>query len=147
MLPIVRYVVIARDADPAGSEADQALWRGVVRRLGQGLKVAVTERPNDIAPKDAPPLKDLDDLYRFDPELVPILLDGANLEHGRLGDAVDGAILDLASRLGLVEIGRARKSIAGLLGIPLGSLDDKLARTRQKARRDERRAGRRRPAG
>ena len=60
--PIVRSVVIARDADPAGSPADQALWRGVVRRLGQGLKVAVTARPNDIAPKDAPPLKDLDDL-------------------------------------------------------------------------------------
>jgi hypothetical protein len=124
--PIVSHVVIARDDDPPGSPADLALWRGVVRRLGQGLKVAVTERPNNIAPKDAPPLKDLDDLYRFDPELVPILLDGANLEHGRLGDAVDGAILDLASRFGSVEIGRARKGIAGLLGIPLGSLDDKL---------------------
>ena len=87
---------------------------------------AVTERPNNIAPKDAPPLKDLDDLYRYDPELVPVLLNGANLEHGRLGDAVDGAILDAASRLDSVAIGRARKGIAGLLGIPLGSLDDKL---------------------
>jgi Protein of unknown function (DUF3631) len=124
--PIVSSVVIARDADPAGSPADQALWRGVVRRLGQGLKVAVTSRPNDIAPKDAPPLKDLDDVYRHDPELVPVLLDGANLEHGRLGDAVDSAIFDLVSRLDAVELGRARKSIAVLLGIPLGSLDDKL---------------------
>jgi hypothetical protein len=122
----VRNVVIARDADPSGSPADQALWRAVVHRLGQGLKVAVTARPNDMAPKDAPPLKDLDDVWRHDPELVPVLLDGANLEHGRLGDAVDAAILDLASRLDSVAIGRARKSIAGLLGLPLGSLDDKL---------------------
>ena len=125
--PIVQSVVIARDDDPAGSEADCALWRGVARRLGQGLKVAVTERPNDIAPKDAPPLKDLDDVWRYDPELVPILLKGANLEHGRLGDAVDAAILDTASHFDAVELGRARKGIAGLLGIPLGSLDDKLS--------------------
>ena len=124
--PIVRAVVIARDADPAGSPADLALWRGVVRRLGQGLKVAVTERPNAIAPKDAPFLKDLDDLYRFDPELVPVLLDGANLEHGRLGDAADAAILDAASRLDAIELGRARKGIAGLLATGLGGLDDKL---------------------
>ena len=72
----VRSVVIARDADPAGSPADQALWRGVVRRLGQGLKVAVTARPNDIAPKDAPPLKDLDDVWRYDPDLVSVSAQG-----------------------------------------------------------------------
>ena len=135
--PIVRSVVIARDADPPGSPADQALWRAVVRRLGQGLKVTVTARPNDIAPKDAPPLKDLDDLYRYDPELVPVLLDGANLEHGRLGDAVDAAILDAASRLDAIELGRARKSIAALLGTSLSGLDDKLAAT-VKARIEER---------
>ena len=82
-----------------GSPADQALWRGVVRRLGQGLKVAVTARPNDIAPKDAPPLKDLDDVWRYDPELVPVLLNGANLEHGRLGEATDNVIYEDASRL------------------------------------------------
>jgi hypothetical protein len=123
---LVRSVVIARDADPSGSPADQALWRGVVRRLGQGLKVSVTARPNDIAPKDAPPLKDLDDVWRYDPELVPVLLNGANLEPGRLGDAVDGAILDLVSRLDAIELGRARKSIAGLLMTGLGGLDDKI---------------------
>ena len=127
MPPAARSVVIARDDDAAGSPADLALWRGVVRRLGQGLKVAVTARPNDIAPKDAPFLKDLDDLYRFDPELVSVLLDGANLEHGRLGDAVDGAILDAASRLDAIELGRARKSIAALLATSLGGLDDKLS--------------------
>ena len=124
--PSVSSVIIARDADPAGSPADQALWRGVVRRLGQGLKVAVTSRPNDIAPKDAPPLKDLDDVWRYDPELGPVLLNGANLEPGRLGDAVDAAILDAASRLDAIELGRARKSIGAMLMTGLGALDDKL---------------------
>ena len=64
---------------------------------------------------------------RYDPELVPVLLDGANLEHGRLGDAVDNAILDAASRLDAIQLGRARKSIAGLLMTSLGGLDDKLS--------------------
>ena len=126
--PVTQSVVIARDADDPGSSPDQALWRGVVRRLGQGLKTAVTVRPNDIAPKDAPWLKDVDDLFRYDAELVPILLGGANLEHGRLGETVDGAILDLASRLDAVALGRARKGVAQLLGISLGALDDELAR-------------------
>ena len=126
--PVVQSVVIARDADPAGSLADQALWCGVALRLGQGLKVTVTARPNDIAPKDAPRLKDLDDVYRHDPELVSVLLKGANLEHGRLGEAADGAILDLASRLDAVALGRARQGVAQLLGISLKALDGELER-------------------
>jgi hypothetical protein len=73
----IEEVVEARDADPPGSPADQALWRHVVRLLGQGLKVTVTSRPNDIAPRNAPFLKDADDLFRFDPELVPVWLNGA----------------------------------------------------------------------
>ena len=126
---VVSSIVMARDADPAGSPADMALWCAVVRRLGQGLKVAVTSRPNDITPKEAPFLKDLDDLWRHDPELVSILLKGAHLEHGRLGDAVDSAILDLASRLDAVALGRARPGIAKLLGgISLGTLDDAIKR-------------------
>ena len=55
------------------------------------------------------------------------------------------AILDLASRLDSVAIGRARKSIAGLLGVPLGSLDDKLGELVKK-RVDAGGAERRRPA-
>jgi hypothetical protein len=124
---IVSDVVIARDDDPPGSPADLSLWRGVVRRLSQGLKVGVTARPKEIAPKDAPPLKDIDDLYRYDPDLVRILLNGANLEHGRLGAEVDNAILDTLSRLDPVAVSRARRSIAALLGIHLGALDDRLA--------------------
>ena len=127
-------VVIARDADPAGSPADQALWCGVVRRLRQDIKVAVTARPNDIAPKEAPPLKDLDDVWRYDPELVSVLLKGANLEHGRLGEAVDNAILEEALRLNPVALGRARRGIAGLLRISVVALDDELAlRVRKRA--------------
>jgi hypothetical protein len=139
LLPEVRVDIIARDADPPGSLADQELWRGVVRRLGQGLIVAVTSRPNDIAPKDAPPLKDLDDLWRYDPELVPVLLEGANLWQGRLGDAVDKAILDTASRLNAVALGRARNGVARLLTIKLGALDDaldRLVRARVKEREE-----------
>jgi len=124
--PEVRSVVIARDADPAASPADQALWRGAVRRLGQDLKVAVTARPNDIAPKDAPFLKDLDDVWRHDPDLVSMLLKGANLEHGRLGEAVGDAIYEEASRLQPGALSHARKGIIALLRISLGALDDEL---------------------
>jgi Protein of unknown function (DUF3631) len=137
---VTQSVVIARDDDLAGSSPDQALWRGAVLRLGQGLKTAVTVRPNDIAPRDAPPLKDIDDLYRHDAELAHVLLKGANLEHGRLGETVDGAILDTASRLDAIALGRARKGVAQLLGISLGALDDELTR-RVKARLEAHKGG------
>jgi hypothetical protein len=61
-LPVgVEEVVVVRDADPPGSPADKSLWRLVVYLLGQGLKVTVTCRPNEIAPRDAPYMKDADD--------------------------------------------------------------------------------------
>ena len=123
---LVKRVVIPRDDDPPGSLADQALWRGVVRRLGQGLDVAVTARPNTVAPKDAPPLKDLDDVWRYDHDLVSVLLKGASLEHGRLGEAADNAILDAASRLDAVALSRARKGVATLLRISVTALDAEL---------------------
>ena len=135
--PEAQSVVIARDADPAGSPADQALWRGAVFRLGQGLKVGVTARPNDIAPKDAPPLKDLDDVWRYDPVYVGVLLQGANLEHGRLGEAVENAILEAALQLDVVALGRSKKRIASLLGINSGELADALS-VRIKARVEKR---------
>jgi hypothetical protein len=134
-LPVgVQRVVIPRDADPPGSPADQALWCRVVCLLGQGLKVAVTCRPDEIDPQIAPSilgapfLKDADDLYRYDSELVPIWLNSANLDHGRLGPDVENAILDEASRLDALALGRARKDIAALLKTSLGALDDALAR-------------------
>jgi hypothetical protein len=125
--PDVQESVIARDADARGSPADCALWRGVVHRLGHGIKTLVTSRPNEIAPKDAPPLKDLDDVWRYDPELARVLLKGTNLAHGRLGEDVDRAILDAASRLDAVELGRARRSVAAILCISLAALDGALA--------------------
>ena len=116
----------------------------MVRRLAQGLRVAVTSRPNAIAPKDAPSLADFDDAWRYDPKLVPILLNGANLEHGRLGDAVDAAILDAASRLDGVELGRAKKGVVALLATSAGGLDDKLneiiGKRVEKSREEETRA-------
>ena len=66
---VVQSVVIGRDGDDPGSPSDVALYCGAARRLGQGFKTTITARPNDITPKDAPPCKDLDDLYRYDPEL------------------------------------------------------------------------------
>jgi hypothetical protein len=131
--PQTTTVVVARDGDPLGSPPDQALWRGVIRRLGQNLETRVTARPNDVAPKDAPPLKDLDDVWRYDHELVPVLLNGGTLEHGRLGEAVDEAILEELSHLAPVPLDRARKPVAEILHVKLGALDDDLAK-RVKAR-------------
>ena len=125
---LVRRVTIARDADPAGSESDKALWRSATLRASQQLQVVVTARPNDIAPEDAPFLKDLDDVYRYDPELVPRLINGANLDHGRLGDAVCDAVLELLSRLEAVPQGYAKKTVASFLDMELGTLNDDLER-------------------
>jgi Protein of unknown function (DUF3631) len=126
--PQTRTVVIARDADPPGSPPDQALWRGVVRRLAQGLETLITARPNSVAPKDAPPLKDLDDLWRHDPEAVSFLLAGARREHGRLGEAVDDAILNELAHLAPVPQDRARKPATEILRVKLGALDDELTK-------------------
>jgi hypothetical protein len=127
----VKTVIVARDADPAGSPADVALWRGVVRRLGQGLTVVVTVQPNIIAPADAPFLKDLDDLWRHDPALVARLLKDANLKHathGRLGPVADEALLSTASWLDAIALGRARKGVAELLGTSLDAFDKEMAK-------------------
>ena len=126
--PVVRFGVIARDDDPPGSPADQELWRGVVRRLGQDLKITVAARPKDIAPKDAPPLKDLDDVWRYDPALVPVLLHGATLEHGRLGEVTENAIIDETSRLNPIELGRVHVFVPQLLNTKWGHLEDEISR-------------------
>jgi hypothetical protein len=134
--PCVQTSVFARDDDPPASLADCALWTGAVHRLGQGLKVAVASRPNEIAPTGAPFLKDADDLYRFDPELVPIWLKGANLEHRRLGSAVENAILDEVSRLDDVALDRARLDVAkSLLGMSTVSRFDDAIDAVRKARK------------
>ena len=122
--PPAQEGIIARDDDPPGSEQDQALWLGVMRRSAQNLKVVVTARPKEILPSgtydpDKPP-KDLDDVYRIDPDYVRILLKGANLEHGRLGEDVEGAVIEAASWLSAVPLGRVAKGIARALGTTAG---------------------------
>jgi hypothetical protein len=118
--PQAQEGVIARDDDPPGSEQDQALWRAVVRRLSQNLKVAVTARPSETFGKRSVPFKDFDDVHRVDPEFVSILLKGANLEHGRLGEDVANAIYDEASWLSAVPLGWVAKGIALALGTTAG---------------------------
>jgi putative DNA primase/helicase len=132
---VVRTDIIARDDDPPGSPADQELWRGVVRRLGQDLEVRVTPRPNDIAPKDSPELKDLDDVYRYDPELVPELLKDATLDHGRRSEATIDAIYAETLRLSPGALSHARDGLIKLLRISKGALDAELER-RIKARKE-----------
>jgi hypothetical protein len=131
--PCVTRVIVGRDADEPESKGDQACWRGVVCYLAQGVDVAVTHRPKDVAPSDAPAMKDLDDVYRYDPELVAVLLKGANLEHGRLGSAVEDAILDEASGLPKVGFDRARNAIAtSLLRMRVGAFDEAIQARRRK---------------
>ena len=131
--PEVQKVIQGRDDDPPGSDADQALWRGAMRRRAQHLQVGVTARPNTLEKKGALPwpqaFKDFDDVYRHDPELLRVLLDNADLDpkkHGRLGEAVDNAILDEVSWFDEVEFGRAAKDAAAVLGI--GSVERLAAR-------------------
>jgi hypothetical protein len=133
LLPEVQKVILGRDDDPPGSDADQALWRAAMRRRAQHLQVGVTVRPKTLEKKGAPPwpeaFKDLDDVYRHNPELLSILLDNADLDpkkHGRLGEAVDNAILDEVSWFDEVEFGRAGKDAAGILGV--GSVERLSAR-------------------
>jgi hypothetical protein len=124
--PQAQEGVIARDDDPPGSEQDQALWRAVVRRLSQNLKVAVTARPSETFGKQSVPFKDFDDVYRVDSEFVSILLKGANLEHGRLGEDVADAIYEEASWLSAVPLGWVAKGIAPALGTTAGRFIDQV---------------------
>ena len=118
--PVVQKVTIPRDDDPPGSTADCALWRGAVRRAAQNLEVVITQRPSERFSGQSPPFKDLDDVYRRDPGFVAILLRGANLVHGRLGKAVEDAIIDEASWLGDIALGHAAKRMAPALGTTAG---------------------------
>ncbi len=61
-----RKLLIARDDDPPGSPADNALYRGVIRQRGEGLMAYILPRPRMIAPDAKVPIKDANDLYRYD---------------------------------------------------------------------------------
>jgi DNA polymerase I-like protein with 3'-5' exonuclease and polymerase domains len=135
--PGVVRVVVVRDDDEPGSEADQALMRGVVRLMGRDVEVLITPRPSVIAPNAPPPLKDINDLLRFDPSLVPQLLAAAVSKPARLSDETTQAIIDEAFKLDAVALGRARAQIARLLDVKLGALD-KALRERAGEGRDRR---------
>jgi hypothetical protein len=68
---------------------------------------------------------------------VPIWLSGANLAHGRLGADVEEAILDEASRLDAVALGRVRKRVADLLMTSMGAIDAALTRRIQKRSKEQ----------
>jgi putative DNA primase/helicase len=111
----VDSVVVVRDDDPSGSPADLSLWRGVVRILGQGVKVSVAPCPRVVAGNDASPLKDINDLLQHDPALVKQLLATASTKPV-LSEEAASAIVDEASRLDRNSYEKGRKRIAGLLG-------------------------------
>ena len=140
--PGTQSVIIARDDDPPGSQATQALYRGVVRRLGQDLEVFLTKRPSAILPQGGPFCRDLDAVWRRSPPHVRILLDQAALDHGPLGEAVNVAILDEYSRLDALAQGHAKRGVATLLRINLGDLEKALAELikRRAEKREEARA-------
>jgi Protein of unknown function (DUF3631) len=131
--PEVQKVIIGRDDDPPGSDPDQAMWRGAMRRRAQNLQVGVTLRPKALTKVDGAPwpdnFKDCDDVYRLSPDLLRVLLDDAGLDpkkHGRLGEVVDNAIIDELSRFDEVDFGRAGRDAATVLG--LGSVERLSAR-------------------
>jgi hypothetical protein len=125
--PGTQSVIIGRDDDPPGSQATQAMYRGVVRRLGQGLEVSITARPSDIMPKGGPFCRDFDAVWRSSPPHLRTLLDQATLDLGPLGDAVNAAILDEYSRLDALAQAYAKRGVATLLRIGLGDLEKALA--------------------
>jgi putative DNA primase/helicase len=120
-LPItVDQIVVVRDDDPPESPADFLLIRGLVRLLGQGVKVSVTKRPNEIA-GEGHSLKDVNDLHRHDAALVKELLATASKPILK-GEARDAAI-DEASRLDSDAYEQGREKIARWLDWRVGTLD------------------------
>jgi hypothetical protein len=139
----VRKLVIARDDDPPGSAADNALYRGVVRQYGEGLVVHVMPRPRTVAPGAAAPLKDANDLLRHDFGALQDWLSAKTPAAGPedLGPEARNAVLDEVSYLLNEQYERARKATASLLGFSrVKALDDaRLARIaeRQAAQKDD----------
>ena len=113
----VRKLIIARDDDPSGSPGDNALYRGVIRQLGQGLVVHVAPRPRTAAPGANVPLKDANDLHRHDSELVRKWLKAPVAGPEDLGPEARNAALDEISRLSGEHYDRARKATAAMLGL------------------------------
>ena len=112
-----RRLVIARDDDPPGSPADNALYRGVIRQRGEGLQAYILPRPRLLAPGATVPIKDANDLYRHGLAKVWEWLNACSDRPRRLGrgGAQRGARWEV-SRLSDEQYERARKATAPMLG-------------------------------
>jgi Protein of unknown function (DUF3631)/Toprim domain len=111
-----RRLVIARDDDQPGSAADNALYRGVIRQRGEGLMAYILPRPRMIAPEATVPLKDANDLYRYDLAKVWEWLNAPAIGPEDLGPEARNSALDEVSRLSDDQYERARKATAPMLG-------------------------------
>jgi hypothetical protein len=136
-----RKLVIARDDDPPGSPADNALYRGVIRQRGEGLMAYILLRPRMIAPDATVAIKDANDLHRYDPTKVWEWLSGPAIGPEDLGPEARNAALDEVSRLSDEQHERARKATAPMLGFGRVNALDKarIARIaeRQAAQKDD----------
>ena len=111
-----RKLVIARDDDPPGSARRQcALPRRhpPTRRRPDGLHIA---SPRMIAPHAAVPIKDANDLYRYDLAKVWEWLNAPAIGPEVLGPEARNGALDEVSRLSDEQYERARKATAPMLG-------------------------------
>jgi hypothetical protein len=125
----VTRLTIARDDDPPGSPACQALGRGVARLLLQGKKAAITPRAVTLA-KNA---KDLNDLLKIDIALARRQLEEAAELKDMLNDREMEALKEEISRASIDAYESCRKFIAKTLGWRTNALDDD-RRKRQQAR-------------
>jgi hypothetical protein len=129
-----RRLVVARDDDQPGSAADTALYRNVIRQRGEGLQAYILPRPRMIAPDATIPIKDANDLYRYDLSKVWEWLNAPAIGPEDLGPEARNAALDEVSRLSDEQYERARKVTAAMLGFGRVNALDK-ARTARIAER------------
>ena len=124
-LPLtVETVVIAHDGDDPDAKptAVQAYHRGVVRYLGQGLRLRMTAPPTGCDPNDV--------LKLGGPDALKKLLTEARCDLGKVDDA---ALLDEVCKLDDLAYDHARKTALKLLGLgKLDTLDKLRAATRKR---------------
>lgn len=117
----VRSVVVFRDGDRPGSEADHALHRGLVRLCSQGVSVRVTDTPIGA---DANSI-----LIGSGAEALQCLVKAASDQLSRVDPE---PFLDEAARLDHAAYERAREPIASLLDWRVSRLDqDRAARHKE----------------
>ena len=129
-------VLVVRDADEPGSPADQALWRGIARLHGQGVKVRITERPEAVVGETATPLKDINDLWQHDHEIAEKLLQTVVEHLAKLHDASVAAVIDEASRMDRNGYERGREKIKSLIGWKRVTALDDACKARTAERRE-----------